>query len=49
VTRHRHTWRLLYREGNVVKYLASGSYRVAIHATVYGCDCGKRRREKPKP
>lgn len=49
MARHKHAWRRLYDEGRICKYLASGNYGVRLHATVYGCDCGKQRREKPVP
>ena len=48
MTRHRHVWRLFFREGKIVECLADGKYRCAIFTDVYGCDCGKTKRVKPK-
>lgn len=48
MTRHRHVWRLFFREGKIVEYLADGKYRCAIFTDVYGCDCGKTKRVKPR-
>ncbi len=46
--RHRHVWKLLFREGRTVAYLGDNRYRVAIDADVLGCECGKRKRVKPR-
>lgn len=46
--RHRHVWKLLFREGRTVAYLSDNRRRVAIYADVLGCECGKRKRVKPR-
>ena len=46
--RHRHVWKLLFREGRTVAYLSDNRRRVAIYADVLGCECGKRKRVKPQ-